>query len=44
MVREEDGGLGESTNTVASDLVLTMGSTLDIRVLTTLIQFPILQF
>ena len=44
MVREEDGDLGESTNIIVSDLVLTMGSTLDIRVLTTLIQFPILQF
>ena len=42
MVREEDGDLGENTNTIVSDLVLTIESTLDIRVLTTLIQFPIL--
>ena len=42
MVREEDGDLGESTHIIASDLVLTMRSTLDIRVLTTLILFPIL--
>ena len=42
MVREEDGDLVEGTNIIASALVLTMGNTLDIRVLTTPIQFPFL--